>query len=75
MYRNKLDKGKRSDFNLLYHKYNLEPLETLRKRNLLKSMYGENKREANIDMYRPERTLRSAAHVNLNHRFTRLTKI
>ena len=38
-------------------------------------MYLESKKEVNIDMYRPQRVLRSAKSVKINHKFTRLTKI
>ena len=71
----RFDVDKRKDLPELYRKYNLEPLEIRRKRNLVKLMYSESKKEVNIDMYRPQRVLRSAKSVKMNHKFTRLTKI
>ena len=38
-------------------------------------MFVESKAEVIIDVYRPQRVLRSTANVKLKHRFTRLTKI
>ena len=38
-------------------------------------MYKESKEVTNIDVYRPERVLRSTKHVKMKHKFTRLTKI
>ena len=38
-------------------------------------MYSESKNEANIDMYPPQRVLRSTSNVKLKHKFTWLTKI
>ena len=71
----RLDPIQRLCIEDLYHRYHLEPLDKRRKRNLLKILFKESKNECNIDMYRPERTLRSAKNVKLNHKFTRLTKI
>ena len=71
----RLDKDRRMDLSTLYHRYNLESLESRRKRNILKMMYTESKNDANIDMYRPPRVLRSSKNIKMNHKFTRLTKI
>ena len=71
----RLDPTQRLGIADLYHRYHLEPLDKRRKRNLLKILFKESKNECNIDMYRPERTLRSSKNVKLNHKFTRLTKI
>ena len=60
---------------LLYHKYNLEPLDVRRKRNLVKLMYIESKKDGNVDIYRPNMVLRSTKSVKMKHKFTRLTKI
>ena len=70
-----LDPTKRLDIEHLYHRYNLEPLDKRHKRKLLKILFNESKKECNIDMFRPERILRSCKNVKLNHKFTRLTKI
>ena len=71
----RLGVDKRMNLPELYHRYNLEPLQVRRKRNLLKLMYNESKNHANIDLYRPSMVLRSAKNVKMNHKFTRLTKI
>ena len=71
----RLDKDRRMNLSTLYHRYNLESLESRRKRNILKMMYTESKNDANIDMYRPPRVLRSSKNIKMNHKFTRLTKI
>ena len=70
-----LNVEKRKDLPELYHRYNLEPLDIRRKRNLLKLMYNESKQDINIDMYRPRMELRSSKRVQMNHTFTRLSKI
>ena len=71
----RLDAAKRSELPVLCHRYNLESLETRRKRNLLEIMYKESKEKSNIDIYRPKRVLRSNANVKLHHKFTKLSKI
>ena len=38
-------------------------------------MYGESKDTANIDVQKPQMTLRSAKTVKLHHKFTKLSKI
>ena len=58
---------------IIYHRYKLEPLETRRKRNLLKIMYNESRKETNIDVY--YRVLQSTSNAKLNHKSTRLSKI
>ena len=71
----RLDLNSRMNINDLYHRYNLESLETGRKRNLLKILFIERKSELNIDVYRPQRVLRSTSNVKMKHKFTRLTKV
>ena len=70
-----LDRTKRRDLNMLYKRYKLEPLESRRKRNLVKLMYSESKNPLNRDNYRPKIVLRSSKSVKMSHKFTRLTKI
>ena len=53
------DPDKPKDLDTPYNKYKLEPLNTRRKRNLVKLMYSESKNPVNIDMYRPHMVLRS----------------
>ena len=72
---NCLNMDKRCDLSDLYNRYNLEPLDMRRKRNLLKLMYNESKQDVNIDMYRPRMELRSSKNVKMNRKFTRLSKI
>ena len=66
----RLDPAQRLDIEDLYHKYNLETLKNQRQKNLLKIMFNESKKDSNIDIYRPERVLRSRKNVKLNHKFT-----
>ena len=72
-YRHEVDNG--MNITELYHRYNLESLETRRKRHLLKIMFIESKSETNIDVYHPQMVLRSTLNVKMKHKFTRLTKV
>ena len=70
-----LDTTRRKTIEELYHKFNVESLESRRKRNLLKIMYSESKDIVNIDVYRPQMMLRSSNSVKMHHKFTKLSKI
>ena len=69
------DIAKRKTLDELRHVYNVEKLCVRRNRNLLKIMYDESRNIVNIDMYRPKMVLRSADHIKMHHKFTKLTKI
>ena len=51
-----------------------EPLEGW-KRNLVKLMYTESKKDVSIDVYRPNIVLKSSKPVKMKHKNTRLTKM
>ena len=63
------------EINVLYRNYNIEPLKTRRKRNILKIMYDQSRDVNNIYTNNCNIKLRSSKKVKLKSSFTRLTKV
>ena len=65
----------KKDINVLYRDYNIEPLKTRRKRNILKIMYDQSRDVNNIYTNNCNIKLHSSKKVKLKSSFTRLTKV
>ena len=63
------------DINVLLHEYNIEPLKTQRKRNIVNLMYDQSKENVNIRVNHCNIKLRNANKIILKSQFTRLTKV
>ena len=61
--------------NVLLCEYNIEPLKTRRKRNILNLMFDQSKDDVNVRVNRSNIKLRSANKKILTSQFTRLTKV
>ena len=68
-------KKNRKDINVLYVDYNIEPLKTRRKRNMLNIMYDQSLDSSNIYTNNCNIELRSSKKVKLKSTFTRLAKV
>ena len=69
------DVNRRKDIKILHGKYNIEPLQLRRKRNLVKIIHKTSKDSVNVDQERPNMDLRSRPKVKLKNKFTKITKV